>query len=183
VQQDVLRLDVAVDHAVAVRVIQRIGHLGRDLDRFLDAELLLAVELGAEGFPFDVRHDVVQEALGRAGIEEWEDVRVLERGGGLDLLDEPLGAEHGGELGFQDLDGDLAVVLQVLCEVDRGHAARAELALDAVAVGEACPEAVYRHRILTGGWCAEGAAASRAGVSVTTGRSEAGGCLVIGRSG
>ena len=40
------------------------------------------------------------------------------------------------ELGVEDLDGDLAAVLQVLGEVDGGHAALAELALDAVAVAE-----------------------------------------------
>ena len=45
---------------------------------------------------------------------------------------------------MQDLDGDLAAVLEVLGEVDGGHAALAELALEAVAVGEGRGEA--------GGW-------------------------------
>ena len=67
---------------------------------------------------------------------------MLELGGGLDLVDEPLGAEHGGELGLEHLDRDLSVVPQVLGEVDRRHAARAELALDAVAVGEGGREAL-----------------------------------------
>jgi hypothetical protein len=49
---------------------------------------------------------------------------------GLDLHHEPLGAEHCGEFGFEDLDGDLAVVLEV-----RGDA-RAELTLDAVVARE-----------------------------------------------
>ena len=62
--------------------------------------------------------------------------------GRLDLAQEALGAERGGELGAQDLDRDLAVVPEVLGEVDRGHAARAELALDPVAVGERRVEAV-----------------------------------------
>ena len=61
---------------------------------------------------------------------------MLQRRGGLDFLDEPVGAEHGGEFGLQDLDRDLAIVLEVLGEVHRGHAARAQLALEAVAVGE-----------------------------------------------
>ena len=61
---------------------------------------------------------------------------MLEVGGDLDLGQEPLGAEHGGQLGAQHLERDLAVVPQVVREVDGGHAARAELALDAVAVGE-----------------------------------------------
>ena len=40
------------------------------------------------------------------------------------------------EFGVDDLDGDLAAVPEVLGEVDGGHAALAELALDAIAVSE-----------------------------------------------
>ena len=66
---------------------------------------------------------------------------MLQVGGGPDLAEKPLGADHRRELGPQDLDGDLAVVPQVLGEVDGGHAALAELALDPVAVGERGGEA------------------------------------------
>jgi hypothetical protein len=50
--------------------------------------------------------------------------------------EEAFGTERGGEIGVQDLDGDVAIVLDVVREIDRGHAARAEFALDAVAVGQ-----------------------------------------------
>ena len=49
---------------------------------------------------------------------------MAEAGGGLDLAQEALGAERGGELGAEDLDGDLAVVLEIFGEIDGGHAAR-----------------------------------------------------------
>ena len=52
---------------------------------------------------------------------------MLEIGGDLDLGEEAFGADDGAEFGLEDLDGDLAVVLEVVREVDRGHAARAEL--------------------------------------------------------
>ena len=42
----------------------------------------------------------------------------------------------GGQLRPQHLHRDLAVVLEVLGEVDRGHAPLAQLPLEAVAVGE-----------------------------------------------
>src|ERR1051325_2782747 len=61
---------------------------------------------------------------------------MLQRGDGLDLAQEPLGANDGGQLGPEDLDGDPAVVLQVLREIDRGHPALAQLALDRVASRE-----------------------------------------------
>jgi hypothetical protein len=60
-------------------------------------------------------------------------VRVLQVRRGLDLGQEALGAHHRGELGLEDLERDLPLVLQVVGQVDRRHAALAEFALDAIA--------------------------------------------------
>ena len=72
---------------------------------------------------------------------------MLRSGGGLDLDHEAVGAEHGHQLRLEDLDGHVAVVLEIVGQVDGGHPTRAELALDAVAVGEACPERVQTHTL------------------------------------
>ena len=61
---------------------------------------------------------------------------MLKVGGGPDFPQEPLGAEHRGQLGPEHLDGDLAVVLAVVGQVDGGHAALAQLALDLVGIGQ-----------------------------------------------
>ena len=63
-------------------------------------------------------------------------------------MDKPLRAEYGGELRAEDFDGDLALVLQILGQVDGGHAAFAEVAFDLVAVREGGGEAfgVLGHR-------------------------------------
>ena len=58
----------------------------------------------------------------------------------LDLGEEPLGAERGGEILMQDFDGDAALVFEIAREVDGGHPALPELPLDAVAVGERISE-------------------------------------------
>ena len=144
VHQDVLGLDVAVDHAVPVGVVQRRGDLGGDPDRVGHGELLLPVEPAPERLPLDEGHDVEEEAVGLARVEQRQDVRVLEVGGELDLGQEPLGADHGRELRAQQLERDLAVVLQVLREVHRRHAAGADLTFDPVAVGERYLEAVLQ---------------------------------------
>ena len=114
----------------------------------------LAGQPVAQRLALDVGHHVVEEAVGVAGVEHAEDVGMLEPGGDLDLAGEPVGAERGGQLGAQHLDRHLAVVLQVLGEVDGGHAALAELALDAVAVGEGRLQSGYRlgHRGLWMWW-------------------------------
>ena len=49
---------------------------------------------------------------------------MLQRRRGLDLHHEPLGAEHRGEFGLEHFDRDLAIVLEVCGEIDRGHPAR-----------------------------------------------------------
>ena len=56
--------------------------------------------------------------------------------GELDLPQEALAAERLRELGAQHLDRDVAVVLVVVGQVDGGHAARAELAVEPIVAGE-----------------------------------------------
>ena len=66
----------------------------------------------------------------------------------LDLGEESLAAEHGAELRLEHFDGDVAVVLHVVREVDGRHAAGAELSLDAIAVGERDREVSDTHLIV-----------------------------------
>ncbi len=145
-QEDVLGLDVPVNHSLLVRVLQRIGHLGGNLHRLVDAELQLAIELVPQSLPLYVRHGVVQElrtalCRGAAAVVHRQNVRVLEPRHRLDFLDEPLGAEHSRQLGPQHLQRDLPVVLQVLRQVDGGHAAFTKAAFDTVPIGERSGEA------------------------------------------
>ena len=65
---------------------------------------------------------------------------MVEPGGELDLAVEALGGDRGGELGGQQLERHRAGVAEVFIQVDRRHAALAELALEAVAGGERVPE-------------------------------------------
>ena len=106
---------------------------------------------------------------------------MLQRRRGRDLLHEPLGAQHGGELRLEDLERDLALVLDVLGQVDGGHAARAELALDGVAVGEGVAEALVMHRM--GGICGRVFGAARGGGAAGGGHAPAGGLRPAGTAG
>ena len=134
-QQNVLGFDVAVNDPVAVRVIQRACHLGRNPDRFAHGELLLALELATEGLAFHEGHHVVEELARRPGVEEWQEVRVLEPGGNANLREEPVSPEYRGELRSEDLQCHLPLMLEVLSLIDRSHAAAAELVLDRVIAG------------------------------------------------
>ena len=54
----------------------------------------------------------------------------------LDLAEESIGTERGREVGPQHLDRDLPMVLEVLREIHRPHAAASQLPLQAVAVAK-----------------------------------------------
>ena len=93
-QQDVLRLDVAVDDAVVVRVVERAGDLARDAQRVGHRQLPLAVEPVAQGLALDERHREPELAVGLARVEHGEDVRMLQPRGEPDLALEALGAQR-----------------------------------------------------------------------------------------
>ena len=75
-------------------------------------------------------------STGLAGVEQRQDVRILQVGGRRDFLNESLCPEDGGEFGAQHLHRHLAMVFQVLGEVNRGHATRAEFTLDGIGISE-----------------------------------------------
>ena len=135
-EQQVLGLDVAVDHAVPVGVLERPGGLGGDPERLVHRQLPLPPEPVAERLALDERHGEPELAGGLARVVDGEDVRVLQPGGELDLALEALGAERVGQVGVQHLERDRPVVPQVLGEEDRGHAAPPELALEGVGCGK-----------------------------------------------
>ena len=76
---------------------------------------------------------------------------MLQAGGDPDLLEESLRSERGGELGAQDLERDGPIVPEVVREVDHGHAAASELALDAIPIGQGRLKS--GHRLGHGGLC------------------------------
>jgi hypothetical protein len=116
--------------------IPGVGDLARNPQRVGDRQLPFALESCTQRLALDERHHIEQLPLEASRIEQRQDVRVLQRRRELDLLQESIGAEHGGEFGVQQLERDLTAMPNVLRQVDGRHAARAELALDAVAVGE-----------------------------------------------
>ena len=135
-KQDVLRLDVAVHQPLSVRVVERARDLLGDRERLVEAELVLALQLVPQRLAADVRKHVVQHAVRVARVDERQNVRMIEPRRDLDLGEEPFGAEHRPEFGAQDFERDVTIELAVVSEVDDGHSACPELALDRVALAE-----------------------------------------------
>ena len=122
-------------------VVERRGDLDRQAHGLVHRQLLLAADAVAERLALDEGHGepqvpVVDQAAGLAGIEQRQDVRVLQMGGDPDLTQEAIDPEHGGEFGAQHLHGDVTVVLEIPGEVHGRHAAGAELAINGIVLGE-----------------------------------------------
>ncbi len=135
-EKNVLRLDVPMNDSTRVRVRQRVRDFARDAHRVGDRQLTLALEAGAQRFAFDERHHVVELCGRAAAVEQRQDVRMLKARGESDLFEESLRTQHRRELRVQYLHRDFAPVADVFGQVDGRHAARAELTLEAVTVGE-----------------------------------------------
>jgi hypothetical protein len=112
------------------------GDVPGDFQGVLERELLLAVETAAKRLAFDVRHHEVQEPSRLARIEQRDDVRMLHAGGDLNLREDPLCPKRRRDLRAEHLECHLASVLGILSEVNDGHAASSQLALDDVSLGE-----------------------------------------------
>ena len=73
---------------------------------------------------------------------------MVEAGGDLDLAQEPVGADVRSQLRVQDLDRYRTAVLEILGQIDRGHAAPPDFPLKAVSAGQRALQALQkvRHR-------------------------------------
>ncbi len=67
---------------------------------------------------------------------------VLEVGGDLDLVQETLATQNCSQFGPQHLNRDVAIVLDIVSEIDGRHAAEPECVLDRVASREGVAEAM-----------------------------------------
>ncbi len=125
---------------MAVRVRQRIRDLTRDPHRVGDGDLMLPPQPIGERLPIHIRHHVERHAIDLAGVEQWQDVGMLEVAGDLDLAGEAARPHDRCKVRLQYLDGDRAIELAVLREIHVGHPAASDRASDLVATGQRATE-------------------------------------------
>ncbi len=142
-----MRLDVAVDHAALVGVLQPQRRLVDEVGGVGHRERPLGLDELGQVEPLDVLHREDQAAVEAEGGVGGDDVGVAELGHGADLALEAV--EDAGALddvAADDLEDLVAAHHGVVGEVDDAHAAPAEFALDLVVgvVGQAGGEGVGR---------------------------------------
>ena len=130
-EQHVVGLDVAVHDAALVRIHQRARDVAQNAHRFV-LRKRPARQSAAQRLAFDKRHRIVRRPVDLSGREHRHDVRLLQRGGELDLPLEPARAQRRRKLGREDFDDDLAAQLLLGGHEDARHAAAAKLTLDGI---------------------------------------------------
>jgi hypothetical protein len=136
-QQDVGRLDVAVDEAAGVGGTEGIGHLGADGEYGVELEGPVLVEVGPHGGADHQLHDDGVDAVLGEGVVDRDDGGVGQPGGGDGLAPESL--DEGmvaGQVRVEDLDGDLAGQHLVGGPPDLGHTARRDRVVQPVPTGQ-----------------------------------------------
>src|SRR5687767_2935356 len=135
-EQNVGRLDVAMDDAMLMRVRERVGHLAYDSHRIPDGKFALALEPALERFARDERHDVVEQSVLEAGSDYRKDVWMLKVRRDLGLALETSRSYLAGDIRRQDLDDHLPMQRVVDRQEEPAHPAARELPLYGITVGE-----------------------------------------------
>jgi hypothetical protein len=137
-EHDVARFDVAMDHAAAVRVVQRSSRLVDQLHDIIDAQQIVRSAVRGESARsvHVLGHDVAVSVF-LAGVVDRQDVRMLQhayhvRLGEKHLACDPLAAFIAAGIDVVDFDRDVASVIWIVREVDDAGAAPADLVDDHV---------------------------------------------------
>ena len=132
-EHDVRRLDVAVDDAEPVGIIERAGDLGADPGDGLERHPARLAQMLVERDAVEQFHGDIGKAVRLADVVDGDDVGVRERAGGPGLAQEAADqADILPELGLQHLDREDAVDAGIVGAIDVRHRAFADAPLDLV---------------------------------------------------
>src|SRR5262245_54343362 len=97
-EQHILRLQVTMDDALAMCVIQRAANDDGDANGFLHWKLLLALESLAQRLSLDIGHHIKQQSVDLSRVEQREKIGMLQARRDADLAQKALGADNGNQL-------------------------------------------------------------------------------------
>ena len=155
-EHDVARLDVAMNDAAAMRVVQALRALEQDLDDVVDAQQVVGAAIRVErARAVHVLRDDVVAAVFLARVVDRQDVGVLEAPHHLRFVEEHLASDARLLLVFLaldvvELDRDVAAVIRIVRQEYSARAALPDLVDDDVLADSF--RHVARAALLGGGW-------------------------------
>src|SRR5688572_19360507 len=131
-KENVLRLDVPVNDSLPMRMCQRTCNFTRQAQGVLERQGLPPAEQRTQRLPLDAWHHVVEDVAVSAGVEERDDVGVIEVRRYVDLAEEAVASDGSCDVRVQHLDRYITPVLEIVREIHHRHTAPAELTLDSI---------------------------------------------------
>ena len=136
IDHEVGRLDVPMNDAGFVRVLQTGAQLHHQPELLRDRHRLAALDLLGQGLAPDVLHHDERRALELAGVVDVDDVGMVQRGERPGLTGKPLAQIARIEVGEQQLERDepVGVGVGIASQVERAHPAGPDEGLDVVPI-------------------------------------------------
>src|SRR5437868_10592559 len=122
--------------AFLVRVVECTSDVAQDIHDLPHGHRPRAHESHTERLTLHERHRIKGESVHLTRAQDWDDVRVLQACGELDLAPEAFDVDAGSEVGREDFHDDAPPESALLRDEDTAHAAAGQLALDDVGAGE-----------------------------------------------
>ena len=135
VDQDVAGLEVAVDDALLMGVVNGGANPDHEVDTVAERDATEAAVIGQRGTVHELHGDEREAATAEidgTGLKDLRDARVLKTAENLGFVLEPLARAIGSKGGADELQSHGARGAVLLGEVDHSHAARAEKLADGV---------------------------------------------------
>lgn len=160
-EEDVAGLDISVDHVVFMRVVHRRRELRLDPNGLLQAEWPLTLQSFAQGPPFGKGHAVEDWCPLFGGIDDRQDVWMVQQPQVPDFPFEPHGKDRGRQIWAQNLDRDADGRALINTGVHVGGCPAADLRLHDVVGGESRDDHCWSYYLVDAVSHASRAAAAR----------------------
>ncbi len=149
--ENVLRFQIAMDHARRMGMGQGIGDVPQQPDGFRNGQRAIPDESLSKRLAGHIRHHVVEQPVDFTRVDQCQDVRVREARGNPDLNEEACGANPCGDSGLQDLENHFPVVLCLVATKHCGHATCTQSLFNHIPPRECLTEATLQVLVLERG--------------------------------
>jgi hypothetical protein len=135
-KQDVFRLYISVKDSPVMSVSESFSYIRDYPYSVLQREAFVAIKARTQGLTLNVWHYIVEKASRLTGVQQRKYVGMVQTSRVLDFAKKTLSSSSNSKLASKNLQRDWSMVLDIVSEINRGHATVTDSALQAIATGQ-----------------------------------------------